>query len=446
MASSDSASWVAGASSLRSNPASTTASAAMASDPPALPTIATRRPGGSGWLVSTRAVSSMAASVGTRMTPVCSRRAASVSSRPTDAIEVGSRPAFTVTTGLARLRRRARRLKWRGFPRLSMYMQTTSVLSSLVPVLEQVVAGHVGTVAEGDEGRDADPPLAGLADDRGAHHPGLREQRHAPPSGDDVGEGGVQAHVRVGVDDPEAVRTHHADAPGAGDTQHLGLEGRPLRPELGEPRREDHDAVHLLAPALLHDGGDGVGRDRDHREVHVVGDVEDAGRGADRGDVVRVGVHGPHGSREAGALEVLDHGVADACSASRPAPMTATLRGESSRRTASAAAVRARSSMAASAAGVGCRPRRTSTTPSAKRVAVSNPACVKTPIIFRLSGSTEAVKAGEPHLPGPRRQVLEQHRGETAPVVGVVHEEGHLGLGAVPPAVVAGHPDQLVGA
>ncbi len=58
-------------------------------------------------------------------------------------------------------------------------------------------------------------------------------------------------------------------------------------------------------------------------------------------------------------------------SGSRLAPMTAMLRGESSRRTASAAAARARWSMAASAAGVGCSSSRTSTTPSAKRVAVS---------------------------------------------------------------------------
>ena len=81
---------------------------------------------------------------------------------------------------------------------------------------------------------------------------------------------------------------------------------------------------------------------------------------------------------------------------SRPVPMTAMLRGESSRRTASAAAERARASMAASASGVGCRPRRTSTTPSANLVAVSKPACVKTPIILRFSGRTDAVNPVRP--------------------------------------------------
>ena len=126
--------------------------------------------------------------------------------------------------------------------------------------------------------------------------------------------------------------------------------------------------------------------------------------------------------------------------------MTATLRGESSRRTASAAAVRARASMAASASGVGCRPRRTSTTPSAKRVAVSKPGLGEHADHLPVVGQHRGGEAGEAHLPGPRRQVLEQHGGEAAAVVGVVDEEGHLGLGPVPPAVVAGHADQLVAA
>ena len=133
-------------------------------------------------------------------------------------------------------------------------------------------------------------------------------------------------------------------------------------------------------------------------------------------------------------------------SGSRPAPITATLRGDSRRRTASAAAVRARASMAASASGVGCRSRRTSTTPSAKRVAVSKPAWVNTPIMRRLSGSTDAVNPLQAHLPRPRREVLEQHGGQAAAVVGVVDEERHLRLGPVAPAVVARHADELVAA
>ena len=152
---------------------------------------------------------------------------------------------------------------------------------------------------------------------------------------------------------------------------------------------------------------------------------------------------GPHRSLEPGSLQVADDLVADR-PAMRLAPITATERGDSSRRTACDAAERARASMAASASGVGAIPRRTSTTPSANRVAVSKPACVKTPIILRFSGSTDAVKPGEADVAGPHGEVLQEHGGQAAPVVGVVDEEGHLRLGAVPPAVVAGHADELV--
>ena len=71
---------------------------------------------------------------------------------------------------------------------------------------------------------------------------------------------------------------------------------------------------------------------------------------------------------------------------------------------------------------------------------------MNTPIILRFSGSTDAVKPGQPDLAGPHGQVLEQHGGQAATVVGVVDEEGHLGLGPVAPPVVAGHADQLVAA
>ena len=58
-------------------------------------------------------------------------------------------------------------------------------------------------------------------------------------------------------------------------------------------------------------------------------------------------------------------------------------------------------------------------------------------------------RRGEPaeaHLPCPRREVLEEQRGQAAAVVGVVDEERHLRLGPVPPAVVARHADELVAA
>ncbi len=395
MASSDSASWVAGASSLKTNPASTTASAAMASDPPALPTIATCRPGGRGWLVSTRAVSSMAASVGTWMTPVCSRRAASVSSRPTDAIEVGSRPAFTVTTGLARLRRRARRLKWRGFPRLSMYMHTTSVLSSLVQywsrsLLDTSARLPRATKDEMPIPRSRACPMIAAPTIPDSESSDTRPRR-----------GTTLAKVACKRTSGSVLMIPRQFGPTTRTPQERATRSTsasravPSAPSSLNPAERITTPYTCLRPhssttAATESAGTAItARSTSSGMSRMLGAARTVATWCALGFTGHTGPAKPARWRFwTTAWPTL--------LASRPAPMTATLRGESNLRTATAAAVRARSSMAASAAGVGCRPKRTSTTPSAKRVAVSNPACVKTPIIFRLSGSTEAVKAVSP--------------------------------------------------
>ena len=83
-------------------------------------------------------------------------------------------------------------------------------------------------------------------------------------------------------------------------------------------------------------------------------------------------------------------------SGARPAPMTATDRGSSNRRTASASACWARAVIAASASGVGRRSSRTSITPSPNRLAAVNPALRNTATMCPFEGSTVAVNAVMP--------------------------------------------------
>ncbi len=199
-----------------------------------------------------------------------------------------------------------------------------------------------------------------------------------------------------------------------------------------------------LRPHSSTTAGYGRRRHGDDRQVDLLGEVEDAGDGPDASDVLGVRVDRPDRAHEARLAAGSPSASWPTVPGSRPAPITATLRGDSSRRTASAAADRARASMAASASGVGWSPRRTSTTPSANLVAVSKPAWVKTPIILRFSGQDRGGEPRQAHLASAHREVLEQHRGQPPAVVGVVDEEGHLGLGAVPPPVVARDADELV--
>ena len=86
---------------------------------------------------------------------------------------------------------------------------------------------------------------------------------------------------------------------------------RPLDPDLGEPGRDDHDAVHTFLRAVVDDGGNGVGRHDDEREVDRVGDVEDARVGAHARDRHRGRVHRVHRALEVVREQVAEQLVAD---------------------------------------------------------------------------------------------------------------------------------------
>ena len=92
------------------------------------------------------------------------------------------------------------------------------------------------------------------------------------------------------------------------DAQHLGLERRALRPRLGEPRRQDHrrrtPACARTPPRRRPPTSAGTAMMARSTSSSMSRMLR---HGPDAGDVVGVRVHRPHRSREAGALEVLQH-------------------------------------------------------------------------------------------------------------------------------------------
>ena len=122
----------------------------------------------------------------------------------------------------------------------------------------------------------------------------------------------VEGDLRVGVDDPETVRTDdpHPARPRQGDQ--LPLRRLALRTGLGETAGHYDETAHALLGALLDDVAHRARGGRDHGEVHVVGDVEHRGVGADAGDVRALGVHGVDRPLEAGGEDVVEQHPADA--------------------------------------------------------------------------------------------------------------------------------------
>src|SRR5205085_1914916 len=76
----------------------------------------------------------------------------------------------------------------------------------------KVVAGDVGLVADGHEGREADPQLSRVVQDHHAQGPALREHAHVAGSGEGGGEGRVEADGGIGVDHAHAVGADEAEA------------------------------------------------------------------------------------------------------------------------------------------------------------------------------------------------------------------------------------------
>ncbi len=107
--------------------------------PPALVTIATRRPAGAGWVASSLATSNSSLSVSVRITPAWRNSASTVTSEAASSAPVcelvarapaTERPDLTATIGLVRASRLAKWANLRGLPNDSRYSRTMSVSGS----------------------------------------------------------------------------------------------------------------------------------------------------------------------------------------------------------------------------------------------------------------------------------------------------------------------------
>ena len=180
---------VASASAGSSSPCASQASAARMPGPPALVRIATRLPRGTGWLASSVATSNSSSIVVVRMTPACwnsastmtvargqgagvRRRRARAHGRPAGLDRDDRLGASDPARDLAELARIAEALQ---------VQQDHVGVRVLGPVLDQVVARHVGLVAHRNERREADVQLARVVEDGESECTALRRHRDAGP-------------------------------------------------------------------------------------------------------------------------------------------------------------------------------------------------------------------------------------------------------------------------
>ena len=199
------------------------------------------------------------------------------------------RPDFTTITGLRLVMREAVARKRRGSPKFSTYMRITRT-GVVLPLLEQVGARHIGTVADGNELRDADAEFARVVEHAEAEGPRLRHERRMAERRHDRREGRVHGHGD-GIDDAHAVRSHEAHAVASHGGHDVLLERHPVASHLAKAGRDDHEPLHTRGAARLDGLQHAVTRDDDHCEVHRFGDRPDGGIGAHRTHRRRVRMH-----------------------------------------------------------------------------------------------------------------------------------------------------------
>ncbi len=307
----------------------------------------------------------------------------------------------------------------------------------LVPVLEDVVAGDIGPVSGGDEGRDAgharDAPAAAVQPGQqgDADGAGLGEQADPPRARGLGGEGGVEAHLGGGVDDAEGVRPDDPHAVRARVPHEGALAFAPFGAALGVSGGDHDEPLHAVFAAFGDDLGDVLGRHGDDREVHGAVDVPHGAVGRHPVELLlllREGlVHGVQAAGEAGVADVAEDTAAHAA---RGAPGADD--GDRTGREQPLHGPRLRAVLARVLHGEGAVGRFEVELQADD--AVLEAAFLGVPGVrehldhLGVGGQHLGGEAADAALAGDGGDVFEQGGGDPAALVGVLHQEGNLGL------------------
>jgi len=185
-------------------------------------------------------------------------------------------------------------------------------LRVLLPVLEEVVPGHVGLVPHADEGREAEAEAAGEGDDRDPEGAALGAEGNPAMGWHSGCERGVEPHGGVRVEEAEAVGPHHPHPVPPGRFQERPLSPPPLRSHLSEAGADDDQPPHARPCALLHHLGHDPGGNSDHRQIDGVSDRGDRRPRPDRRHLLRIRIHRVDGPGELRPQQALQDPPTDA--------------------------------------------------------------------------------------------------------------------------------------
>ncbi len=181
----------------------------------------------------------------------------------------------------------------------------------LGPVLNEVIAGDVGFVADGDERREADAQLPGVVEDGQAEGSALAGHADVAGGREDARERAVHHRRGVGVDHAHAVRADHAHARRADLLEKPLLAGASFLAELAVSGRDHNHCADAFGHAVVDDLFDQARRHGDDGQVDVVLDRGDGRDAADAVHDVRARIDRVELAGESGRAQVVEDLVAE---------------------------------------------------------------------------------------------------------------------------------------
>src|SRR5262249_1521521 len=118
---------------------------------------------------------------------------------------------------------------------------------------EEVIARHVGLVADRNERRDAKSAAAGVVDSGETQRTALGEETDVAGRGGVRPEGSIQADVRIRIDEANTIWADQANARFPTRDDQLLLSGAARFTHLCEAGGDHHQRLHAGCNALLND-------------------------------------------------------------------------------------------------------------------------------------------------------------------------------------------------
>ena len=303
------------------------------------------------------------------------------------------------------------------------------------PVLQDVVAGHVRAVARGDEGRHAgharDPAATPVQPGQQGDPDGSGLREEPDPSGTRHlrRERGVEPHLRGGVDDSEGVRSDDAHPVRTRLAHELALPLPAFGAAFGVPGGHHDEPLHPVLTAFGDGIGHALGRDRDDGEVDGLGDVTDGAVGRDSGELLllKCSVHRVQAPGEACVAEVVQDAAAHSPGCAAGADDGDRAGREEPGHGAPLGPLLPRALHGERAVG-GLQVELQAYDAVLEAALLLVPGVREHLDHLAVGGQHLGGEAADVALAGDGRDVLQQGRRDAAALVGVLHEEGDLGL------------------